>query len=99
MFSSNSLNSISEETHKPKLEVLVRRKKSTAMKKKSLKQLITGKDESRLSKGSRDGKSNAKDSTPDVPTTPEMDLENREKKKRKKRRTQRKTIAEQSASE
>jgi len=96
MFSSNSLNSISEEAHKPKLEV--RRKKSSAMKKKSLKQLITGKDESRLSKGSKD-KCNAKDSTPDVPTTPEMDLENREKKKRKKRRTQRKTIAEQSASE
>ena len=32
------------------------------------------------------------ESTPEVPTTPELDLENREKKKRKKRRFQRKNI-------
>lgn len=91
MFSSNSMNSIPEEAQTKNPEV----PKKQLKKKKSLKQLITGKDpsEARLPKVKVEDKICQKnESTPEVPTTPELDLENREKKKRKKRRFQRKNI-------
>lgn len=100
MFSSNSMNSIPEESINRPTEAP---KKQLKKQKKSLKQLITGKDPldgARLPKVEENEDKNQKnESTPDVPTTPEMDLENREKKKRKKRRFQRKNIdAEESES-
>lgn len=101
MFSSNSMNSIPEEAQIRPIEVT----KKQLKKKKSIKQLITGKApmDGRFPKmiikteDTKDDQTN--ESTPDVPTTPEIDLENREKKKRKKRKTLRKTIdAEESES-
>lgn len=97
MFSSNSMNSIPEESAVARPEA----PKKQLKKKKSLKQLITGKDphDVRLPKVDEVKTEQKNESTPDVPTTPEMDLENREKKKRKKRRFQRKNIdAEESES-
>lgn len=88
MFSSNSMNSIPEET-------TAQAPKKQLKKKKSLKQLITGQKEV---KKEVSGELQTMQSPPDVPTTPEVD-QNREKKKRKKRRMPRKTIeAEESES-
>lgn len=86
MFSSNSMNSIPEET-------TAQAPKKQLKKKKSLKQLITGQKEIK-----KEAVGETQMSPPDVPTTPEVD-QNREKKKRKKRRMPRKNIeAEESES-